>query len=138
MRRCAAAHPLPDRDHLQGVRLLLDRFAVEHVQHEADRFFRTSRELRRRLRVHHALDDEVGRQLLFILGLAVRADQADWAWRVPQRRQKRALADSDRPHCPQLWTPMFAAAAATSRADASQKAPRAASSMGVGADPRDR
>jgi hypothetical protein len=41
---------------------------------------------------------------------------------VPQRRQKRALADSDRPHWPQLCTPMALIAPATSRADASQNA----------------
>ena len=71
-------------------------------------------------------------------GIFVIAYAAAWAWRVPQRRQKRALADSDRPHCPQLWTPMLAAADATSRAEASQNAPRAAISMDVGAAPRDR
>ena len=35
-----------------------------------------------------------------------RAALADQPWRVPQRRQNRALADSDRPQLTHGWTPV--------------------------------
>ena len=49
----------------------------------------------------------------------------DQPWRVPQRRQKRAFADSDRPHVTQDWTPTGRPASGTgaermSRLDTSQ------------------
>ncbi len=75
--------------------------------------------------------DEAGQLRLGRLGL-----------RVPHRRQKRAFAESDSPHCPQFCTPTCAPAPATSRADASQNDPRSAAALTrsacVAAAPRDR
>jgi hypothetical protein len=50
----------------------------------------------------------------------------DQPWRVPQRRQKRAVADSDRPQLEHGWTPDVGAGALigvarTSCADAAQR-----------------
>src|SRR5436190_2094287 len=82
----------------------------------------------------------------FVEGVAARRprrSQADRAWRVPQRRQNRALADSERPQPTQFWTATALRADATSRADASHNAVeppsvRCISSEGLTPAPLDR
>jgi hypothetical protein len=144
----ASSRPVPGRHHLQGIRLLPHRLARIEPEHELR--LELGIDERQRQRDGHVSIDEPRRwrdgsiddrdeghdfgvdlvERESVLGLGVQPPigpaarvQADCACRVPQRRQKRAFADSDRPHWPQLWTPMFAAALATSRADASQNPP---------------
>src|SRR5918999_824081 len=129
--RRAAAHPLPDGDHLQRVGLLPDRFPQRRIDGERDEGGDE------RADEEHGVEAEAlerrGQQGVERLGDLT--DQAGWAWRVPHRRQKRAFAESDRPHCPQFWTPTLPTALATSRADASQNLWPAAVRIAISAAP---